>query len=117
MGNAIRMAVSRCADAELGMLLAGIDEMIGASQADDHVQILKASAQFFMNVTQVAGNRAMQEILAECEYTLRRNLHGWSPHIADAAERTDVYRVFRDAVGSRDGDGAERVLRRQHGLG
>jgi DNA-binding GntR family transcriptional regulator len=117
MGNAIRMAVSRCTDAELGMLLDGVDEMIRASRADDHVQILQVSAQFFMNVTRLAGNRAMQEILAESEYALRRNLHGWSPHIADAAERTDMYRVFRRAVASRDGDRAERVLRLQHGLG
>jgi DNA-binding GntR family transcriptional regulator len=117
MGNAIRMAVTRCTDDELALLLGGVDDMIAASETDDRAEILRASAQFFTTVTYAAGNRAMQSILEESEFGLRRNLHGWSPHVTDVAERTDIYRVFRDAVSARDGDRAERVLRLQHGLG
>lgn len=117
MGNAIRMALARCSDEKLDELLAGADSVIAASQTDDRGEILRASAQFFTLVTYATDNQALQSILEESEFALRRNLYGWSPHVTDEVERTDIYRVFRAAVAARDGDRAERILRMQHGLG
>lgn len=117
MGNAIRMSVRRCSDEKLDELLAGADDLIAASMTDDRAEILASSARFFTLVTYATENRQLQSILEECEFGLRRNLYGWSPHVAEEAERTDIYRVFRDAVAARDGDRAERILRMQHGFG
>ncbi|QAY59742.1 GntR family transcriptional regulator [Microbacterium protaetiae] len=117
MGNAVRMAVGRCSNDKLDELLAGVDDLIAASLTDDRREILGVSARFFTLVTYATGNRQLQSILEECEFGLRRNLYGWSPHVMEEAERTDMYRVFRDAVAARDGDRAERILRMQHGLG
>ncbi|WP_029146136.1 GntR family transcriptional regulator [Microbacterium luticocti] len=117
MGNAVRMALARCSDAELDALCALADELTAASAADDRAELLRVSVQFFVAVTRASGNRMLQSVLEESEFALRRNLRGWSPHVDDVDERTDMYRVFRDATAARDGDRAERVLRLQHGLG
>lgn len=117
MGNAIRMAVRRCSDEKLDELLAGVDALIAASITDDRREMLRTSTQFFTLVTYATENRQLQNILEECEFGLRRNLYGWSPHVTEEAERTDIYRVFRNAVAARDGNRAERILRMQHGLG
>ncbi|WP_417563151.1 GntR family transcriptional regulator [Microbacterium sp.] len=117
MGNAVRMALARCSDAVLAELLVGVDEMIAASIADDRPELLRVSMGFFVMVTYSTDNRMLQMIFEESEFVLRRNLHGWAPHVDDAGERTDMYRVFRDAVAARDGDRAERILRMQHGMG
>lgn len=117
MGNAVRMSAGRADDQELAYQLTLIDEMIAASLADDRGGLLRASMEFFVAVTYTTGNRQLQNVLEEFEFALRRNLFGWSPHVDDSEERTDMYRVFRDAVAARDGDRAERVLRMQHGLG
>ncbi|UUT34355.1 GntR family transcriptional regulator [Microbacterium elymi] len=117
MGTAVRMALSRCSDETVDQLLAGIDQMIAASDADDRDDLLRVSMHFFILVTYATENRVVQMMLEESEFALRRNLHSWSPHVTDRAERTDIYRVFREAVAARDGDSAERILRMQHGLG
>nr|WP_274636680.1 GntR family transcriptional regulator [Microbacterium bovistercoris] len=117
MGTAVRMALSRCSDETADQLLAGIDQMIAASDADDRDDLLRVSMHFFILVTYATENRVVQMMLEESEFALRRNLHSWSPHVTDRAERTDIYRVFREAVAARDGDSAERILRMQHGLG
>ncbi len=117
MGNAMRMALARCSAEQLDGLLACIDDLIAASAADDSAEILRVSARLFTTVTYASGNCMLQSILEESEFGLRRNLYGWRPHVQDPAERTDMYRVFRDAVAARHGDRAERVLRLQHGLG
>jgi DNA-binding GntR family transcriptional regulator len=117
MGNAIRMALRRCSKATLSLLIDGVDEMIEASLTDDNDEMLRVSARFFTQVTYASENRALHHMLSECEFGLRRNLHGWRPNVSDVIERTDMYRVFRDAVAARDGDRAERVLRLQHGFG
>jgi DNA-binding GntR family transcriptional regulator len=117
MGAAVRMTLARCSDEKLEELLDGIDDMIGASTAGDRGELMRVSIAFFVAATYASGNRALQNTLEESEFALRRNLRGWSPSIDDEAERTDMYRVFRDAVAARDGDRAERILRLQHGLG
>lgn len=116
MGGAVRMATVRCSDETLAALLAITDDLIAASRTGDQVEILRVSVQLFARVTAAAQNSALQSFLDESEFGLRRNLHGWSPHIADEAARTETYRAFRDALAARDGDRAERVLRLQHGL-
>ncbi|GAA3752560.1 GntR family transcriptional regulator [Microbacterium kribbense] len=117
MGNAMRMALARCSDQRLRELLAFTDELIEASTADDHARIMRVSVGFFMAVTDATDNRVLQTVLKEAEFALRRNMHGWRPHVRDPGERTDMYRVFRHAVAARDGDRAERILRLQHGYG
>lgn len=117
MGNAIRMALRRCCDQVLALLLAGIDDMTAASAADDQPGLHRTSMQFFTAVTYATENPALQSMLHEREFALRRTLMGWRPHLTDVAERTDMYRVLREAVAHRDGDAAERILRMQQGLG
>lgn len=117
MGNAVRMALARSSAVTLADLLHRIDAMIAASGAGDSDALLAASTGFFIAVTHAADNRVMTATLDEAKFALQRNLHGWAPQISDVAERTDIYRVFRDAVAARDGDRAERILRMLHGLG
>jgi DNA-binding GntR family transcriptional regulator len=116
MGNAARMAMPRCSDEKQAELLAGIDAMIEASAADDGAAIMGTSAAFFETLTYATDNVALQRVMQEAEFAIRRNLHGWAPHITDVAERTELYRDFRAAVADRDGDRAEAILRAQHGL-
>lgn len=117
MGNAARMALGRCSEEKQIELLAGADAMIEASAADDHDGIMRTSAVFFQLLTYATRNVVLQKVLQEAEFAIRRNLHGWSPHIRDVHARTELYREFRQTIVDRDGDRAETILRAQHGLG
>jgi DNA-binding GntR family transcriptional regulator len=116
MGNAARMALPRCSDEKLAELIAGIDPMIEASAADDRVGIMRTSAAFFELLTYATKNIALVTVLVEAEFAIRRNLHGWHPHVEDPIARTELYRQFRAAFAARDGARAEAILREQHGI-
>jgi DNA-binding GntR family transcriptional regulator len=117
MGTVMSLALKRCEDDCLARGLEMIDEMIEASDADDNLGLLDASARFFEHMTRAADNVVLLKILREGEIALRRNLAGWRPFSDCAETRAGGYAVFRDAVAARDGDGAERALRAMHGLG
>ena len=116
MGNAVRLAVTRCSDEVLTDVIAVADEMIQASAADDSLAILETSAKFFEFVTYATDNALFITLMREAEMALRRNLAGWRPAIAHTVARTASYVEFREAIAARDGARAETILRRQHGV-
>jgi DNA-binding GntR family transcriptional regulator len=117
MGNVMVLALRRCSDESLAQGVDMIEAMIEASDADDDLGLLDASARFFEHMTRAAGNIALLTVLREGEIALRRNLAGWRPFSECAETRAAGYTAFRDAVAARDADAAERTLRAMHGLG
>ena len=116
MGNAVRVALSRCSEDVLAEIVAGADELIEASAADDAFGMLESSARFFELVTYSTGNAVFVRLMREAEMALRRNLAGWRPSIAHTVTRTSSYVDLRDAIVARDGARAEAILRTQHGM-
>lgn len=116
LGNIVRLAVARCSDEMLDVVLGQLDDVITASRADDRLGIMDGSAVFFATLTNVAGNRAFLRVMREAELVIRRNLAGWHPYIECPIRRSEAYEEFRAALIARDGDRAERALRAQHGL-
>ena len=116
MGNAVRLAVSRCSDAELAGLVAGAADMIEASAADDARAMLQARTRFFGLVTQATENAAFKRLMREAEMAMRRNVAGWRPANSNPITRTSSYVEFRDAVAARDSARAEAILRAAHGV-
>lgn len=116
LGDIVRLAVVRCSDEELALLVAQVDDVIAASRADDRLGIIDRSAALFATMTHAARNRAFVVVMREAELVIRRNLAGWHPYIECPDRRSDAYEDFRDALIARDADRAERALRAQHGL-
>ncbi|MNL87562.1 hypothetical protein D3C87_2167780 [compost metagenome] len=67
-------------------------------------------------VTHASGNLALLKFIREYEIAIRRDMVGWRPFIECPLTRTAEYEAFRAALGERDGDRAETVLRGIHGL-
>jgi len=116
MGLAVRMASARAEDEELTLALERLDEVIAASRADDPVALADASHAFFAMITRAAGNFALLQFVREYEFAIRRDMVGWQPFLECPIGRTAAYEEFRDAFVARDGDRAEALLRRIHGL-
>jgi len=116
MGLAVRMASARAEDEELTFALERLDEVIAASRADDPVALADASHAFFAVITRAAGNFALLQFVREYEFAIRRDMVGWQPFLECPIGRTAAYEEFRDAFVARDGDRAEALLRRIHGL-
>ncbi|WP_127819215.1 GntR family transcriptional regulator [Microbacterium sp. CPCC 204701] len=116
LGNIVRLAVARCSDDELGVLVGKLDDVIAASRDDDRLGIIDRSATFFASLTRAASNRAYVVVMREAEFVIRRNLAGWHPFIECPIRRSEAYERLRDALLARDADWAERALRAQHGL-
>lgn len=116
LGDIVRLAVVRCSDEQLAVLVEQLDDVIAASRADDRLGIIDRSAILFATVTHAARNRAFVVVMREAELVIRRNLAGWHPYIACPIRRSEAYEDFRDALIARDPDRAERALRAQHGL-
>lgn len=116
LGDIVRLAVVRCSDEQLAVLVEQLDDVIAASRADDRLGIIDRSAILFATVTHAARNRAFVVVMREAELVIRRNLAGWHPYIECPIRRSEAYEDFRDALIARDPDRAERALRAQHGL-
>lgn len=116
LGDIVRLAVVRCSDEQLAVLVEQLDDVIAASRADDRLGIIDRSAILFATVTHAARNRAFVVVMREAELVIRRNLAGWHPYIECPIRRSEAYEDLRDALIARDPDRAERALRAQHGL-
>jgi DNA-binding GntR family transcriptional regulator len=116
MGNAVRMAVTRCSDDVLADTLIDADAMVEASRDDDHAALAHASHTFFTKMTFASENVAIVRVMREAEIAIRRSLPGWHPFIECPIGRTTAYESFRDAVAERDGIRAESTLRTIHGF-
>lgn len=117
MGLATRMASARADADELALALDRLDDVIAASRANDPVALAEASHAFFAVVTHASANFALQQFVREYAFAIRRDMVGWRPHIECPVGRSAAYEQFREALASRDGDRAETLLRRIHGLG
>jgi DNA-binding GntR family transcriptional regulator len=116
MGTAARMMAARCTDEELAAVVADTDTVIDASRANDVEAMNAASVIFFAKVTRASGNVAAIQLMREAEIAIRRHVGSMRPVIACPIGRTQVYEQFRDALLTRDGDLAERLIRELHGL-
>lgn len=116
-GLAMRMSLERMTEADLARTLELIDEMIGASDADDVVGLYAASRALYRHVSPLTGNALFSAMMREAGLAMERNLRGSRPVLGSRAERARAYRTLRDAVARRDADAAERSVREQHGLG
>lgn len=114
MGTVSRLALRRCSDAELAQMVELADAVILASRSDDMLGILDTSGVLFERLTYAADNSAILRVMREGELAIRRSLSGWRPTIVCPIDRSDRYERFRDAVATRDCDGAERLLRELH---
>jgi DNA-binding GntR family transcriptional regulator len=115
MGNTLSIALPRCSDADLESAVRLIDEIIAASDADDHIRLVETNATFFRHLTLASGNRVLVRVLDEADYAMRRNTVGWQPYGECPEERRVDYLALREAVQARDGRIAEQLLRRRHG--
>jgi DNA-binding GntR family transcriptional regulator len=116
MGSALRLALRRCTDVQLAHALEHADAIVAASAADDHAEIMSASARFFDHIVEDTDNLAFLRVMREADLAIRRNLTGWHPFIECPVRRTAGYERFRDAVAARDGGLAESLLRELHGV-
>lgn len=116
MGNALRMALGRCSDDELEVLLARADGVVAAADARDSLALFEASSVFFEAVTRVTGNSVFIGVISQAQLAIQRNLRGWEPFMTSPLERAEAYGRLRDAIARRDGDAAERELRWLHAI-
>jgi len=116
MGNALRIALSRCGDDELIGLVAAADEVIAAAASGERMPQFDASVELYTAVTRATANQVFIGIIREASLAIRRNLRGWDPFVSVPRERFASYTDLRDAIAARDADGAERAVRVLHGL-
>lgn len=117
MGNALRLALSECTDDELAGLVAALDAVIRAVAGGDTLQVFDASTAFFTRVTIATHNAVFTGFIREASLAIRRNLRGWEPFVACPLARAQSYRDLREAIATRNGDEAERILRYLHNVG
>lgn len=115
LGNLVRLAVPRCSDETLEVVLGHTDAVIAASRADDHPGIVDASADLFESLTFATDNVAFVRFMREAQFAIVRNVSGWHPLIECPIARTEGYLAFRAAIEARDGMAAETALRALHG--
>lgn len=115
MGNALRMALRRCSDDELEILVEKADLLVAAGQ-QDAMTLFEASYVFFEAVTRVTGNSVFIGVISQAQLAIQRNLRDWEPFMTSPLERAEAYGRLRDAIARRDGDAAERELRWLHAI-
>lgn len=115
MGVALRLALARCDDDELAAILAEADVVVQAAAAGDIPLLFDSSTRMFTDVTRATGNPVFIGMMREAALAIRRNLRGWSPFLIGPVARIHEYTALRDCIAARDGDGADRALRRIHG--
>lgn len=116
MGNALRIALQRCSDEELAVIVAASDAVRAAAARSDALALFESSTDMFVQVTKATGNSVFIGIIRETALAIRRNLRGWSPFLECPLARAAAYERLHACIVSRDGDGAEQTLRHLHGL-
>lgn len=114
MGNALRMALGRCSEDELELLVKRADLLTTAAGRQDTMALFEASYVLFEAVTRVTGNSVFIGVISQAQLAIQRNLRGWEPFMTSPLERAEAYARLRDAIACRDGDAAERELRWLH---
>ncbi|WP_262927766.1 GntR family transcriptional regulator [Microbacterium sp. NIBRBAC000506063] len=116
-GIAMRMALPRMTDAEAGVAIELLDQMIVASTSGDVLTLYSVSRSLYRHIASLTGNAVFATMMREAGLALERNLRGTRPMLGSTAQRDEMYRGLRAAIERRDADAAERWVREQHGLG
>lgn len=116
MGNALRMSLAVCSDAQLAEILATADAVVSAARSGDRLALFDTSVTMFEGVTRATGNSVFLGIMRETALTIQRNLRGWDAFLDVPLARADSYVALRDCIARRDGNAAEQTLRAIHGL-
>lgn len=116
VGIGMRMSLARSTDEQLAQQLEWVDRMIDASEADDTRALRLASARLYEQVSRTSGNRVFLSVMKEAGLFFQLSAESWQPHQHEVAARTAGLRELRDAIVARDGDRAEAVVRRDHGI-
>jgi DNA-binding GntR family transcriptional regulator len=116
MGNALRIALQRCDDAQLAWMIHAMDAVIDSSRREDVLGLFEASTVFFEGVTKATGNSVFIGVIREAALAIQRNLRGWTPFLACPIARHEGYTRLLECITARDADGAEQTLRYLHGV-
>lgn len=117
IGNALRIALQKCSDERLAVLVDAMDPVVDAARREDSLALFASSASFFEQVTRATGNSVFIGVIREAALAIERNLRGWKPFMACPVARAEGYTRLRTAVAARDADEAESILRYLHGIG
>lgn len=116
MGNALRLSLASCSGDQLADIVAAADAVVDAARSDDYLSLFDTSVTMFELVTRATGNDVFIGVIRETSLAIRRNLREWPRFLEGPLTRAELYGDLRDCVAARDGDGAERTLRRIHGI-
>jgi len=116
MGNALRMSLAVCSDAQLDEILTAADAVVRAAESGDRLALFDSSVTMFEGVTRATGNSVFIGLMRETALTIQRNLRDWDRFLDVPLARAGSYAALRDSIARRDGDGAEQTLRTIHGL-
>lgn len=114
MGNAVRIALGRCSDAELAAILIVADEVLAASKTGPILRVFETSSRMFELIVRATGNTLFTGIVRETAVAIQRNLRGWDPFLQDPMARTEGFERLHAAIRGRDGDAAEQAVRYLH---
>lgn len=115
-GIALRMAVQRMTDAEVAATVDLIDAVLEANSRDDHAALFDRARELVAYTTARSRNAVFQAVMRGTGVMVLRNLRTRRPVRGTLVERERAYRAMRDAVATRDADGAERAFRVVHAL-
>lgn len=112
---ATRMAVQRMSDHELAEAVLLADRIVAIVVGATWDELFDACADFFGVMTNASGNSILQGVLLEVAPAFQRTLRTVRTALTGES-LLQSFEQLRDAVAARDGDAAERVVRRQHGI-
>lgn len=113
-GLALRLAVRRMDDAEVGEAVARLDVMIDAADQDDVAALMRAARAFIAYLSQRSGNAVLARVMADAAPLLERNVRRARLDQPPLVERAVAYRSLREAMLARDAIAAEQWLRGLH---
>lgn len=116
MGNALRLSLAACTDEQLAEIVASADAVVAAARSGDYLSLFDTSVTMFEQVTRATSNSVFIGVMRETSLAIQRNLREWPQFLEQPLTRGDEYSALRDCIAARDGDGAERTLRRLHGV-
>ena len=116
MGNVLQVTLRACSDEELSAIVDAADVVVSCADAADPLALFDSSVVMFELLTRASGNSVIIAIIRETSLSILRSLRGWYPFLAAPLENASLYVVLREQIASRDAAGAERTLRRLHGI-
>lgn len=116
VGNALRITLAVCDDESLRGILEAADAAVAATAEGDGPGMYDAMESLSQRVILASDNSVFIGVIREASLAIRRNLRGWGAFLEVPLSQPDTFVQLRDDIARRDGDAAERTLRRIHGL-